>query len=222
MKGQHMKILYDDQDILVAIKPPTVVSEHTEGQDGFADQIAARTPNGYVGVIHRLDRGVGGVMVYAKTPQAAKELSRQVQDHSFQKEYWAVIHNRPEQSTDTLRDLLFHDRLKNKTFVVDRKRQGVKEAILEYRVQSETVHPELGALSLLAVRLHTGRTHQIRVQFASRGMPLLGDGKYGSRDRCDIALFCHELVFRHPKTKKELSFSEDPCGFPWELFKKID
>ena len=213
-----MKILYEDQDIIVAIKPPTAVSEHTEDHNGFADQIAAWVADGYVGVIHRLDRGVGGVMVYAKTPQAAKELSRQVQDHSFQKEYWAVIHNHPENERAVLRDLLFHDRLKNKTFVVDRQRKGVKEALLEYHVRSQNTDVELGELSLLSVRLHTGRTHQIRVQFASRGMPLLGDGKYGSHDRCDIALFCHTISFQHPKTKKQLCFSEEPCGFPWELF----
>ena len=157
-----MEILYEDRAITVAVKPPDRVSEQTPQQDGFADLLAERNPDGYVGVIHRLDRGVGGVMVYARTPKAAARLSASVQEHRFQKEYLAMIHGIPNASSATLTDLLFHDRSRNKTFVVDRERRGVKQAILDYEVLENLHHPELGAISLVRIRLHTGRTHQIR------------------------------------------------------------
>ena len=204
-----MEIIYEDQAITVAIKPPNAVSEQTPQKDGFADLLAERNPDGYIGVIHRLDRGVGGVMVYARTPLAAAHLSRAVQQHQFQKDYLALVHGEPQPASNTLRDLLFHDRNRNKTFVVDRERRGVKEAILDYEVQYTKTDDEYGTYSLVKVRLHTGRTHQIRVQFAHRGHALLGDGKYGARDRCPIALFCYRLAFPHPITNKPLSFEQE-------------
>lgn len=201
-----MEILYEDHAITVAIKPPNLLSEQTPQKDGFADLLAERNPDGYIGVIHRLDRGVGGVMVYARTPLAAARLSASVQARQFQKEYLALVHGEPQPAAATLRDLLFHDRNRNKTFVVERERRGVKEAILDYEVQRCLVDAEYGDHSLVKIRLHTGRTHQIRVQFAHRGHPLLGDGKYGARDRCPIALFCHRLSFPHPITGKPMCF----------------
>ena len=205
-----MEILFEDQSITVAVKPPELVSEQTDGQDGFADLLAARNTNRYIGVVHRLDRGVGGVMVYARTPLAAARLSSAVQEHRFQKEYLALCHGKPQKDEDTLCDLLFHDRMRNKTFVVDRVRRGVKEAILDYRVLEERNDPVLGVHCLLQIQLHTGRTHQIRVQLAHRGNPLLGDGKYGARgDRCPIALFCRRISFPHPVTGKLLTFEKD-------------
>jgi len=178
---ENLEILFEDESVTVAVKPPALLSERAEGGNGFADRLAARNPNGYVGVIHRLDRGVGGVMVYARTPIAAARLSADVQAHRFEKEYLAWLHGRPQSDASTLRDLLFHDRMKNKTFVVERTRKGVKEAVLDYTVIGERTDSAGETNTLVKVRLHTGRTHQIRVQFSHRGHPLLGDGKYGAR-----------------------------------------
>ena len=202
-----MEILFEDQSITVAKKPADLISEQTERGDGFADLLAARNPNRYIGVVHRLDRGVGGVMVYARNRDSAARLSAAVQAHRFEKEYLAWIHGIPEQPSGRLCDLLFHDRTCNKTFVVERKRNGVKEAILDY----ELIRTESGdsdtPRSLVRIRLITGRTHQIRAQFSHLGHPLLGDGKYGARgDRCPIALFCCRLSFPHPVTGKALTF----------------
>ncbi len=211
-----MEILYEDNAITVAVKPPDLLSEQTPDRKGFADLLAVRNPNGYVGVIHRLDRGVGGVMVYARTPQAAAKLSAAIQSHRMRKEYLAVVHGIPSDADGEWRDLLFHDRTKNKTFVVDRSRRGVKEAILSYEVLHSFSHDGFGQLSLVRVRLQTGRTHQIRVQFSSRGYPLVGDGKYGARDRAPIALFSHRLSFPHPDSGKPMEFSKDPEGELWK------
>lgn len=213
---ENLEILYEDDAITVAVKPATMVSEQTERGDGFADLLAARNRGGYIGVIHRLDRGVGGVMVYAREPRAAARLSAAVQAHAFGKEYLAWVHGTPEPRA-TLRDLLFHDRMKNKTFVVERERRGVKEAILDYENLKTRRDASGEARTLVSVRLHTGRTHQIRVQFAHRGHPLVGDGKYGARgDRCPIALFCHRLQFPHPVSGKMLTFSRE-----WERAEEI-
>lgn len=211
-----MEILYRDEALTVCIKPPALLSEQTPAHDGLADLIAAEN-GGYVGVVHRLDRGVGGIMVYANTPAAAASLSRAVQERSLEKEYLAIVHGTPEPSEGTLKDLLFHDRRQNKTFAVTRERAGVKVAILDYVVQKTAEIAPYGSLSLVRVRLHTGRTHQIRVQFSSRGLPLLGDGKYGaSGDRCPIALFSSHLAFPHPKTGKRMCFDALPTGEIWE------
>jgi 23S rRNA pseudouridine1911/1915/1917 synthase len=199
--------MYKDREITVVLKPAAIVSEQTEAGDGLADLLAARNPKGYVGVVHRLDRGVSGVMVYARTPRAAAKLSAAVQAHTFQKEYLAWVHGVPAPS-GTLRDLLFHDRMKNKTFVVERERRGVKEALLDYACVKTLTDASGASRTLVSVRLHTGRTHQIRVQFAHRGHPLVGDGKYGARgDRAQIALFCYRLHFPHPTTGEPLTFT---------------
>ena len=216
-----MEILYQDTAITVAVKPPQLLSEQTERGDGFADLLAAQNKNRYVGVIHRLDRGVGGVMVYARTPQAAAKLSSAVQNHLLKKEYLAVIHGEMPDSSGRLCDLLYHDRAKNKTFVVDRERKGVKDAALDYQVVKVIEHPEYGTLSLVRVLLLTGRTHQIRVQFSSRRHPLLGDGKYGAHDACPIALFSHSLTLPHPTSGKPLCFEQQPDGAPWAFFEPI-
>lgn len=214
-----MEILYEDRHLWVVVKPADLLSEQTPKQDGFAD-LLAKENGGYVGVIHRLDRGVGGVMVYAKTPASAAKLSAAVQNHEIQKEYLAVVCGAPAEDSATLKDLLFHDRFANKTYVVERARKGVKEAILDYQTL-ETIHNELlGDFSLLKIRLHTGRTHQIRAQFSHRRLPLLGDRKYGGFSSDSIALFSHALSFVHPVTGKTLSFVKEPVGEPWEMFSK--
>ena len=169
--------------------------------------------------VHRLDKAAGGVMVYAKTGPAAARLSESISSRKAQKTYLAVVCGRPEATSGELRDLLFHDRSKNKTYVVDRERRGVKEAVLDYHLLA-SAETESGVLSLVRVTIHTGRTHQIRVQFASRGLPLAGDGKYGSPLRtCPLALWSHGLSLPHPATGEVVSFSaQPPREFPWEIF----
>ncbi len=204
-----VELLYSDEHIAVCIKPVGVVSEN----GGMVDLLAKQL-NCAVYAVHRLDLGVGGVMVYALNQKAAAVLSADIQNGSFIKEYIAVVCGEPAEPRGVYKDLLFHDRRKNKSFAVDRKRAGVKEASLEYQVADS--HE---GLSLVEIKLHTGRTHQIRVQFSSRRTPLYGDGKYGGRnEKTGIALFSRRVSFLHPKTRKSLSFEALPCGHPWDIF----
>ena len=166
-----MDILYSDKDIVVCIKPVGMDSEHEVPQ----------ALGGTVFTVHRLDKNVGGVMVYARTKQAAAALSRAIQEGTMVKEYVALVHGTPPESGDW-QDLLWKDSAKNKVFVVKRQRRGVKKARLEF------TRLRAGDTSLVHVRLHTGRSHQIRVQFASRGYPLVGDRKYGGRDNAPAPL----------------------------------
>ena len=186
-----MDLLYFDRDIAVCIKPVGLDSEQ-EIPAVLKEQLG-----GEVFPIHRLDKNVGGVMVYARTKQAAAALSKAVQDGTMVKEYVAMVHGTPPE-TGEWEDLLWKDSKKNKVFVVKRQRAGVKKARLEYRVL------KAGESSLVRVRLHTGRSHQIRVQFSSRGFPLVGDHKYGSRD-----------------DKKEPMLFSCCIHFPWHGEKKI-
>ena len=211
-----ISVLFEDAHIIVVEKPPLLVCESTAKKDGLADLLEEQT-GGYIGTVHRLDRGVGGVMVYAKTPLAAAKLSAAVQARELKKEYLAVVRGSLEPEAGEMRDLLFHDRRQNKTFLVERQRAGVKEALLEYDTveRIKTAHGE--ECSLVHVLLHTGRTHQIRVQFASRGHSLLGDGKYGARGESrQIALFATRLAFSHPVTRKKMEFE-----VPWEALSDI-
>ncbi len=164
-----MEILYSDKNIAVCVKPVGLDSE-TEVPAALKEQLG-----GDIFPIHRLDKNVGGVMVYARTKGAAAQLSKAVQEGTMVKEYVAMVHGTPPEEGDW-EDLLWKDSKKNKVFVVKRQRGGVKKARLEFRRLSE------GETSLVHIRLHTGRSHQIRVQFSSRGFPLVGDHKYGSRD----------------------------------------
>ena len=206
-----MTILYEDAQITVLLKPVGASSEET--QDGMSVPALLRAHWGredaYVGVVHRLDTGVGGVMVYAKTPHAAAELSRQVQERTFEKEYLCACAGVPEPEKGEMRDFLFKDSRKGKVFPVKGARKGAKEALLDYEViRSATLDDEQKTqASLCRVILHTGRTHQVRVQFASRKHPLLGDGKYGSRVKGSIHLQCARIAFTHPKTKQRAEFT---------------
>ncbi len=164
-----LEILYSDANIAVCIKPVGLDSEQ-EVPDALIQQLG-----GQIFSIHRLDKNVGGVMVYARTKPAAASLSKAVQDGTMVKEYVAMVHGTPPEQGDW-EDLLWKDSRKNKVFVVKRVRGGVKKARLEFTRLSQ------GETSLVRIRLHTGRSHQIRVQFASRGYPLVGDHKYGARD----------------------------------------
>lgn len=164
-----MELLFSDKDIVVCIKPVGLDSEQ-QVPEALKAQLG-----GEIFPLHRLDMNVGGVMVYARTKAAAATLSATIQQGEMVKEYVALVHGTPPEEGDW-EDLLFKDSRRNKVFVVDRQRSGVKKARLEYKRLRE------GEQSLVRIRLHTGRSHQIRVQFASRGFPLVGDHKYGARD----------------------------------------
>ena len=229
-----MNILYEDNALVVLDKPAGLSSE-----EGVLTALRQHwdTPDAFVGVVHRLDTGVSGLMVFARTPAAAAALSRQitqsqeayaVQDGRaegraeapcFVKQYRAVLSGGPNDAlpaAGTLRDWLFKDSRRGRVFPVSRPRKGVREAVLEYRIV-ETA-PD-GSLSLAEITLHTGRTHQIRVQFASRKHPLWGDGKYGSRAKGAIALQSARLQFFHPVSGEKMEFALPlPDTAPWNLF----
>ena len=208
-----IEILFEDSDIIVCIKPAGYLSESSgDGERSLPHVLAAQQGIEPLFAVHRLDREVSGVMVYAKNKAAAAKLSAQVADRSFEKEYLAVVEGVPVEDEATLTDLLFKDSRKNKSFVVDKKRAGVKEASLSYKTLTKGE-----GRSLVRIKLHTGRTHQIRVQFASRRMPVLGDGKYGSSVRSgEIALASCSIKFKHPRTNKTVEFTYTPTGDMWD------
>ncbi len=205
-----ISVLYEDRALAVCIKPPALLSQAGSGEDIL--QVLGQQLGCTLYPVHRLDRGVGGVMVFAKTSRAAAALSAAIQRHELEKEYLCLVRGRPAEDSGVYRDLLLHDKARNKTFVVDRMRGGVKEASLEYRVLDQQA-----GVSLVRVKLHTGRTHQIRVQFSSRKTPLLGDGKYGGGSG-QIALWSFHLAFPHPTSGKRMDFFQLPEGQPWDGF----
>lgn len=212
-----IKTYHFDKQIIVCEKPIGILSQgDSSGAKNLPEILKAETGSYYIEAVHRLDRPVGGVMVYARNKKSAAILSDDVKKRNFHKEYFAVVHGRPESDAGEYRDFLFKDRKLCKSFVVKTERKGAKEAVLTYEVL-ETV----GELSLVRVQLHTGRTHQIRVQFSSRQMPLVGDEKYGgAADRCNIALHSHKIGFTHPQTKKYMEFCSYPQNtYPWQKFK---
>lgn len=216
--GCAMEILYQNANILVCIKPARVLSTDEPGGLPGLVREALGDPKADVRTVHRLDRVVSGVMVLARSANAASELSRQIREDQFRKEYLAVIHGRPENPEGTLHDLLARDKARRMTFVAEAPGKGVQEAALSYRVLEYA-----NGMSLVRVRLHTGRTHQIRVQFSSRGMPLVGERKYAVwNDPCELALWSAKIGFYHPGTGEWVEFSkEPPAVFPWTEFGKI-
>lgn len=203
-----MTVFYEDEQLLVCHKPAGVLSaKDASGKPSVSDLLAPRR----VYPVHRLDREVSGLMVFAKTPEAAAFLSARMQD-GFSKEYLAVCEQTPPEDEAELADLLFHDRAKNKTYVVKRKRAGVKEAKLFYRVEACAADGR----ALLRIRLYTGRTHQIRVQLASRGCPLCGDKKYGAKSGGVLALCSWRLSFPHPN-RQQLCFTLPESLLPSEI-----
>lgn len=171
-------------------------------------------PDANVRTVHRLDQTVSGLMVLARRAKAASELSRQIRENRFQKEYLAVVHGHPEAS-GTFTDLLLRNKQERKTYVVQEPGKDVQEAILDYVNLQKTE-----ALSKVRITLRTGRTHQIRCQFASRSMPLVGDRKYGmTGDGCPIALWSYKLAFCHPYSGEPMEFSHEPPEIePWIAF----
>ena len=209
-----MEIVYLDSDIVVCVKPARVLS--TDEPGGLPELLreALGNPKADIRTVHRLDRVVSGLMVLARNAKAASELSRQIRDGEFEKEYLAVVHGIPEER-GTLRDLLGRDKARRMTFVADVPAKGVQEAVLHYQRLSHK-----GDLSKVRIQLETGRTHQIRVQFSSRGFPLAGERKYAEiEDPCEIALWSYRLGFIHPGTGERVEFiHEPPENYPWTLF----
>lgn len=212
-----MKILFEDNHIAVCVKPSGILSQNGDGGDMISMLNAHFLENGEKAEaypIHRLDRETAGVMVYAKSSKSAAALSKQIEQNTVKKHYYAVVKGCPEEKSGVLKDLLFRDKQKNKSYTVKRMRKGVREASLEYEVVSEN-----GGFSMLDILLHTGRTHQIRVQFSSRKMPLYGDGRYGG-GAGNLALFAHTLEFCHPVSGEKMIFSDKPdmTAEPWNMF----
>lgn len=207
-------ILYHDRDILVCIKPAGVKS--TDEPGGLPELVRETLgdPKANVRTVHRLDQVVSGLMVLARNAKAASELSRQIREGEFEKTYLAVVHGQTADS-DTLTDLLLRNKQERKTYVAQEPGKDVQEAILDYVNCGRT-----GELSKVRIVLRTGRTHQIRCQFSSRGWPLVGDRKYSTlEDNCPIALWSYRLAFTHPWTKERVEFTHEPPKIePWIWF----
>ncbi len=205
-----MQILFADQDIVVCVKPARVLS--TDEPGGLPELLRQELGTQDFRTVHRLDRVVSGLMVVARNASAASELSRQIREDAFEKEYLAVIHGAPEEDEGRLCDLLLRDKARKMTLVAHQPGKDVQPAALQYRLLRSQ-----NGMSRVRIRLETGRTHQIRVQFASRGLPLVGERKYSEfNDPCEIALWSYRLAFCHPKTGERKEFTlEPPTEYPW-------
>jgi 23S rRNA pseudouridine1911/1915/1917 synthase len=215
--GDKMEILYEDDRIIVCIKPYGVLStDEPGGMPSLLRQHLGES-SATVRTVHRLDQVVGGVMVYARTSRAAADLQKQMEQDLFQKEYWAIVHGMPQAPSGVWEDYLGRDKRQRKTYVAPAPGPEVRPARLGY-----TVLAQADGLSLVSVQLHTGRTHQIRCQFASRGLPLWGDGKYGAPEASPcIGLWSHCLTLQHPRTGAHMTFQiPPPTTYPWTAFEQ--
>ena len=207
-----MELIYRDNDIVVCVKPARVLS--TDEPGGMPELVRQELgdPKADVRTVHRLDRVVSGLMVLARNAAAASELSRQIREDQFEKEYLAVVHGTPEWDVGKFYDLLARDKARRMTFVASEMAKGVQPASLGYRVLKKRK-----GMSRVRIKLETGRTHQIRVQFASRNMPLVGERKYCTMDDpCEIALWSYRLAFTHPVSGEKMEFTlEPPQIYPW-------
>lgn len=216
-----MQILYEDNYLLVAEKPQGMLSQSdASGDEDLLSLLRVRAGDDPYPpeAVHRLDRGTGGVILYAKGERMAAKLSAVLREHGMEKEYLAVITGTPSEPCGEMRDFLLHDRRRNLASVVPAGTRDAKEALLSYEIL-ETAETDGVTLSLVKVRLHTGCTHQIRVQFASRGLPLLGDGKYG-KGGGRLHLWASRLAFPHPMRRKEILSlcSRPPAEDAWTRF----
>ena len=219
MPHDALSVLYEDRSLVLCVKPVGVLSEDSP-QGACMPQLlrdrywSLHQPD-YIATVHRLDKITGGLMVFSRDKAVTGKLIAAVAEHRVEKEYLAVLRGHPEAREGELTDLLFRDAAKNKSYVVKRMRKGVREAKLSYRVLAETED-----LSLVRIRLHTGRTHQIRVQFSSRGLPLLGDIRYGSKDpHCTAALWSYRRALTHPRTGEKIDITQPPPHrYPRDLF----
>lgn len=210
-----MKLIYQDKDVVVCVKPQRVLS--TDEPGGVPDLVREALGNSKADVrtVHRLDRVVGGLMVLARNAAAASELSRQIREDLFEKEYTAVVHGYLCDHEGRLCDLLYRDKARKMTFVVTEPGKDVQHAALTYQVLAS-----IDGMSKVRIQLETGRTHQIRVQFASRDLPLVGERKYSNReDDCEIALWSSKIGFAHPTTGEKMEFKLNPPDvYPWNCF----
>lgn len=215
---EDLRILYEDKFLVLCVKPVGVLSEDSDTAACMPallrQHYRALGQNDYIATVHRLDKAVGGVMLFSRRRDVTGKLTAAVAEHRVTKEYLAVLRGTPERDADTLTDLLFRDAAHNKSYVVTRMRKGVREARLDY-----TALAHHDGLTLVRVRLHTGRTHQIRVQFSHRGLPLLGDIRYGSKAPCPPALWSCRLALTHPVTGQPLDVTcPPPAAYPWTDF----
>lgn len=231
----NLKVLYEDAHIIAVEKPPKVPSQRDKTGDKdmltyVGEYLLEKYPQAkapYVGLIQRLDRPVGGVMVFAKTKLANQKLSAQIQDKEMEKVYYGVVCGVPEKNHDILIDFLLKQGKTNSSKVVTKGTANAKEAILEYDLIESLDTTEYGVLSLLKINLKTGRHHQIRVQLSNGQLPLWGDNKYNKtfasqKEWTQIALWARTLTLEHPKTGKTLKFHSSPKdNYPFTLFTQI-
>ena len=225
MTKEELVVLYEDNHIIVVFKPQNVpcCEDPTGDKDlltiikEYVKEKESKPGNVYIGLVHRLDRVTGGVMVYAKSSKAAGRLGEQMKEGDFEKKYLTVLVGSPKEKKAVLSDYMKKNPVNNMVYVCPQTVEGAKFAELDYKVLDERKN-----LSLVAVKLHTGRTHQIRVQFASRGTPVYGDMRYGGERavKGKIALWAASLTFSHPVSKERLSFKVEPPldGEPWNKF----
>lgn len=224
---QNLKILFEDNHIIVVEKRPNIPSQADKTEDmdmltivkQYIKETYQKPGNIYLGLVHRLDRPVGGVMIFAKTSKAASRLSNQVREKKFKKKYLAVVDGPIETKTGVLEDYLYKDERNNISKVVSQDKKNAKLAKLDYKVIEYNAAKKL---SLLEINLHTGRHHQIRVQLANFGHSIFGDQKYGTRGQGkQIALWAYELTIEHPITKEEMTFQDlpEPIG-TWCILKQ--
>ena len=219
-----VKVIFEDNHLLVVKKPINILSQGDNTNDldmvnllkRYLKEKYNKPGNVFVGLIHRLDRPVGGIMVFAKTSKCASRLSEQVRNKTIKKTYKAVIHKTMDKKEGTLKDYLYKNKKTNMVSVVTKNHKEAKDAVLDYKTLASN-----DEFSLVEIDLHTGRPHQIRVQFSSRNHPLYGDQRYGnSKVGEQIALWSYKLEFNHPTTKERLVFTCDtPNEYPWNLFK---
>ena len=222
-----VKVLYEDNHLLVVQKPVNILSQGDDTNDkdmvnllkNYVKEKYNKPGNVFIGLVHRLDRPVGGVMVFAKTSKAASRLSEQVRNKSFKKTYRAVIHGTMNKKEDTLKDYLYKNKKTNMVSVVSKNYKDAKNAELDYKTLQSKDN-----FSLVQIDLKTGRPHQIRVQFSSRRHPLFGDQRYGqsvNKVGQQIALWSYKIEITHPTTKEKMEFiCEPPKEHPWNLFNK--
>ena len=226
---ENLKVIFEDNHIIVVEKKPNIPSQSDKTGDidmltivkQYIKEKYNKPRNVYLGLVHRLDRPVGGVMIFAKTSKAASRLSNQVREKVFKKKYLAVVDGRFKEKEGSLEDYLYKDERNNTSRVVNREKKNSKLAKLDYK---ELVYNEVKDLSLLEINLHTGRHHQIRVQLANAGHSIFGDQKYGKRGQGkQIALWAYELTIEHPITKEEITFKDFPEAIgTWCILREIN
>lgn len=225
----NLKVIYEDNHIIVVEKPPNIPSQGDKTEDTdmltiikeYLKEKYNKPGNVYLGLVHRLDRPVGGVMIFAKTSKAASRLSNQVREKVFKKEYLAIVDGKPEKNKGTLENYLLKNEKTNTSKIVKENTPGSKYAKLEYEVLK---YNEEIDLSLLKILLHTGRHHQIRVQLAGMEHSICGDQKYGTRGRGkQISLWAYKLTIEHPITKESMTFTDIPKPIgPWVMIKDFN